>query len=101
MDGVVYHWRVRAVNATNQLGPWSVVSSLSVGKNWLSGDTVLGVIRNTTDGSVKYQIEISDNREALDGFVQEEDSLIDKKTLLRHFQGRRRRRCPMECGLTC
>ena len=86
MDGVVYRWRVRAVNATNQLGPWSVVSSLSVGKNWLSGDTVLGVIRNTTDGSVKYQIEISDNREALDGFVQEEDSLIDKKTYYAIFK---------------
>ena len=86
MDGVVYRWRVRAVNATNQLGPWSVVSSLSVGKNWLSKETALGVIRNTTDGSVKYQIEISDNREALDGFVQEEDSLIDKKTYYAIFK---------------
>ena len=86
MDGVVYRWRVRAVNATNQLGPWSVVSSLSVGKNWLSKETALGVIRNTTDGSVKYQIEISDNREALDGFVQEEDSPIDKKTYYAIFK---------------
>ena len=81
-----HHWRVRAVDGDGQFGAWSGASSLRVEWGTVSGlnpangsittDTTPAFSWNAVAGAAKYQIQIADSEETLEGspLVDEEVS---------------------------
>ena len=72
-----HHWRVRAVDGDGQVGNWSTVYSLRVEIGAVSGlsptdgsstkDTTPAFSWNAVAGAAKYQIQIADSEETLEG----------------------------------